>query len=125
MTAFRSKFEQRFAADLKTNGVPVVYEQTFVSYTVPASDHRYTPDFRVNETYIETKGVLKIADRKKMLLVKEQHPDKKFILVFQNWNNKICKGSKTTYKMWAEKNGFECYNEVVPASRLKELAKNF
>ena len=42
----------------------------------------------------------------KMLWVKEQHPDKQFYMLFMNANNKIRKGSPTTYGDWATKKGF-------------------
>jgi len=101
---FKSKFEQRFWE--KTN---LPYEQDKLAYVVPASNHKYTPDFHVPGTniYFETKGRWTAVDRKKHLLIKEQHPDKRIILVFQDEKKPINKGSKTTYAGWAEKNGLE------------------
>lgn len=84
------------------------YETERLTYNIPASTHTYTPDFVIgNNTYIETKGIWDSADRKKMLLVKEQHPDKRFIMCFYNSNYRIYKGSKTTYSAWCDSHGLE------------------
>ncbi len=85
------------------------YETLKLPYITPVERHTYTPDFvGGNELFIvEAKGRLTIADRKKMLLVREQYPNKEFYLVFGNANEKLYKGSKTTYGQWATKHGFE------------------
>lgn len=101
---FKSKFEQKFWERTK-----LPYEQEKLAYVVPASNHKYTPDFHIFGTniYLETKGRWTVVDRKKHLLIKQQHPDKRIILVFQNPKMPISRGSKTTYAGWAEKNGLE------------------
>ena len=74
----------------------------------------YLPDFRLaNGIIVECKGRLTSADRKKMKLVKMQHPDKDIRLLFQ-FNNKLNPRSKTRYTDWAEKNGFVCAVGGVP-----------
>lgn len=60
-----------------------------------------------DKVIFETKGRLVADDRKKLIRVKESHPDYRIILVFERPNNKIRKGSPTTYSDWATKNGFE------------------
>ncbi len=104
---FRSKFEQNFYKRLPKESV--TYESEVLKYIVPETPHKYTPDFHIPNTniYLELKGRLTAADRKKMLLVLEQHADKRIIMVFQNAKLPIVKGSKTTYALWAEKNGVE------------------
>jgi hypothetical protein len=79
-----------------------------LSYVVPARRASYTPDFidHATKTIIEAKGFLRAEDRKKMVLIKEQNPDWTFVLLFQKPTTTISKASKTTYAMWAEKNGF-------------------
>ncbi|GAF70452.1 unnamed protein product, partial [marine sediment metagenome] len=82
-----------------------------------------TPDWTVvtrsgHTIYIEYKGVLDLATRKKMILVRDQHPDKDIRFVFQRGMNKIRKGSKTTYMMWAAKNGFDAADGNLPLSWL-------
>jgi len=67
----------------------------------------YVPDFILpNGIYIEVKGYLRSEDRKKMILVKKQHPDIDLRLIFQRASNRIYKKSKTTYADWARKHGF-------------------
>ena len=103
---FRSKFEERFA---RSTGKHMEYETKRLVYTVPASEHRYTPDFYdpKTDTYYELKGRWTAADRKKMKLVVQQHPDKNIVMVFQDPKKPIAKGSKTTYAQWADKNGIK------------------
>ena len=91
---------------------------------------KYTPDWTVvvkeptatrssKVVYIEYKGVLDKVTRKKMLLVKKQHPALDIRIVFQRGKNKIYKGSKTTYMMWAKQHGFICADNEVPKSWFK------
>lgn len=92
--------------------IKTAYEKVKLEYIIPESTHIYTPDFAIRENvFIETKGIFDRDDRKKMLLVKEQHPDVKIYLFFSNSNAKIYKGSKTSYGMWCDKYGFE-YSDV-------------
>ena len=96
---YKSKFEKDFAAlypELK-------YEPDKLAYTVT---HNYNPDFKVKDgVYIECKGLFRPADRAKHLHIKEQHPDVKVYLVFQNPNNKLNRVSKTTYGEWCDQHG--------------------
>jgi hypothetical protein len=74
-------------------------------YTVEAI---YTPDWTIGEDIIiEGKGYFRYIDQRKMKAVRRQYPDKRIIIVFQYPDRKIAKNSKTTYKEWALKNGFE------------------
>jgi len=103
MTHFKSKLEATFHSTYKLD-----YEVTVLPYTIPESSHRYTPDFKVSDTcYIETKGKLDLADRSKMLLVKEQHPGIIFCMVFQR-NYSLGKRLGTCVQ-WAHKNGFPAF----------------
>lgn len=105
--AYKSGLEERFQKATKDLGYTLPYEQDRIKYTIPASKHTYTPDFTVtNNVYIETKGLWTGADRKKALLIKEQHPDIKLLYVFYR-DQKLSKKSSTTYLAWAEKNGLE------------------
>lgn len=105
---FKSKFENLIWNTLKDKGVQVEYEPDKLRYTIPSSDHNYLPDFKLRDNvYIETKGIFSYEDRVKMLLIKEQHPDKTIYICFMNAKNPIRKGSKVTYADWCEKHGFE------------------
>lgn len=100
---YKSGLEYRIA-ELLPN---VIYENDKLKYTVPASVHTYTPDFRLSSTvYIEGKGRLLPSERKKHLLVKEQNPDIEIRFFFENANKPIYKGSNTTYADWCDKHGF-------------------
>lgn len=106
---YKSKLEKNVANKLKEMGIKFKYEPFRIPYLIPLEKHHYTPDFVPDKSkiIIEAKGRLTIADRKKMLLLKEQHPDYRFCLLFERANKPLYKGSKTTYAEWAEKHGFE------------------
>jgi len=98
------------------------YESMRIDYIVPASSHYYTPDIILpNGIIVEVKGRLIKADRDKHLLIKEQRPDLDIRFLFQNANNKIRKGSKTTYASWCEKNDIKWCEKVVPDTWLRDI----
>ena len=112
---FKSGLEENISNQISARGIEVQYESEKVSYTIPASEHTYNPDFKLpNGIIIETKGRFVIADRKKHLLVKQQHPELDIRFVFTNSKNKINKKSKTTYADWCEKNGFKYADKEIP-----------
>lgn len=127
-TRRRSGFEDKFEENLKQRDVDFGYETETLeyTYTIPAREklERYTPDFPIitksgKKIYIETKGRLTADNRKKYLRVKRlTGVDLRF--VFQRPNNKIYKGSKTTYWQWAEKNGFLWAKTRCPDEWLEE-----
>jgi hypothetical protein len=105
--AYKSGLEQRFQSACEDKGWNLPYEQDKIKYVIPASNHTYTPDFTVtNNVYIETKGLWTAADRKKAVLVSQQHPEVTILYVLQR-NQKISKKSKVTYLDWAAKHGIE------------------
>lgn len=96
---YKSKFEKDFASRYPE----LQYEVEVIPYTV---EHNYHPDWKIKEnTFIETKGLWKSADRAKHLYLREQHPEITVYLVFQNPNNKLSRVSKTTYAMFCDKHG--------------------
>ena len=119
---FRSGLEERFIQELTEYNIDPNYEAIKFEYTVPESKHVYTPDFPVSpHIVIETKGRWVLEDRQKMLLVKEQYPDIDFRIVFYNANQKIKKGSKTTYAMWCDKHGIKWAHKFIPSEWLEEI----
>lgn len=86
----------------------VLYETETVPYQI-IETHKYTPDWKIKGTkvYIEGKGRLTTADRKKTLLVRNQYPKLTFRMFFQSGNRKLYKGSNTTYGEWCDKHGIE------------------
>jgi hypothetical protein len=120
----RSGFEVKVAQHLDKKKVDYDYETLKLSYEVPASTHTYKPDFRLldNGIIVEAKGRFSPADRRKMALVIEQHPDKDIRLLFM-LNNTLSKVSKTTYTDWCDKRGIICAvskTGEIPESWLKE-----
>lgn len=112
---WRSGLEETIAKQLEALKVTYTYEELKLSYTVPATKHTYTPDFQLpNGIIIETKGRFLVADRKKHLYVKEQHPELDIRFVFSNPKAKISKTSKTTYADWCDKYGFKYAAKLIP-----------
>ena len=119
---FRSGFEAKLAHQLKRSGVRFNYETLQIEYQKVST---YTPDFILpNGIIIEAKGVWTVDDRKKHLLVREQHPELDIRMVFQNARNKIRKGSDTTYANWCEKKGIKYADKTIPKSWLSQRRTN-
>lgn len=108
----RSGYEARVMEDLDVRSIGYSYEGQKIPYS---SEHHYFPDLTLdNGVIVEIKGYFPGPDRRKMKLVKEQHPHLDIRLLFQR-NGLLYKGSKTTYTMWAEKQGFICaIGEEIP-----------
>lgn len=119
---YRSGFEDKTAEALAAKGIVVEYEKHKITYLVPAQEHTYTPDFLLpNGIFIETKGVFDSQDRKKHLVIKEQHGSRFDIrFVFYNAFAPIYKGSKTTYADWCVKHGFLWAHKTIPEAWLTE-----
>jgi len=112
---YRSGLEEVVDSTLKQRNIDGEYEKHKIKYTVPATDHTYTPDFRLpNGIFVETKGRFVIEDRKKHVLIRKQHPELDIRFVFQNSKNKIRKGSPTTYGDWCVKHGFVYADKTIP-----------
>ncbi|MEZ5825303.1 MAG: hypothetical protein R3C97_11380 [Geminicoccaceae bacterium] len=95
---------------LEGRGLDPHYEEEKLEYTVPASTHKYTPDFHIitasgKKIYIEAKGMWDTADRMKMLHIRRSNPDVEIRMVFQRAAAPIRKGSPTSYGKWASKHG--------------------
>lgn len=117
----RNPFEEQTFKLLKKHG-NVEYETEKLPYILA---NNYIPDFpfttkKGKKFYIETKGEFDALARRKMVAVKVQHPDKDFRIVFYRAATKLRKGSKTTYGMWATKNGFIWADKVPPPAWFKE-----
>lgn len=121
---YRSGLEERVSEQLTKAKVKFSYESTRISYEINEV-RKYTPDFILgNGIIVETKGRFVVADRKKHLLIKKQHPHLDIRFVFTNSKAKINKGSKTTYGMWCEKHGFQYADKLIPKEWLDEHTKD-
>ena len=99
---------------LQGAGVKATFEDRTLPFLQPAQKRRYNPDFRVEkdilfpgspEVFIEVKGQLTSADRKKLKLIKEQYPEMQLILLFGRAENKLNKQRPTTYADWCDQYG--------------------
>ena len=121
---YRSGLEDKAAAQIKAAGVELLYETDKIHYVMPESSHKYTPDFKLPKTggffYVESKGIWDVADRQKHLLIKEQHPGIDLRFVFSNANNKLYKGSKSTYSSFCDKHRLQWAHKTIPDEWLRE-----
>jgi hypothetical protein len=121
---YRSGLEEEICRKLDDEGVVYEYEKMKIRYVKPATESQYTPDIVLdNGLIIELKGRFLIADRKKHILIKRQHPHLDIRFVFSNSKQKISKASRTTYAQWCEKNGFQYADKEVPIHWIKERRK--
>jgi hypothetical protein len=118
---FRSGLEKTNARLIESAGQRVRFEEMKISYVVPETSRTYTPDFVLdNGIIVETKGKFEPSDRAKHLFIKTQHPELDIRFVFSRPQDKIRKGSPTSYAMWCDKYGFKWASKVIPAAWLKE-----
>lgn len=132
----RSKFERRIAKELDDAGVKYEYEKWSYQYDEPLRKNMarcgdcdgtnlirtgwYTPDFFLESgCIVETKGRFTAADRRKMLAVKESHPELQLVILFMR-DNKIHKNSQTKYSDWCEANGYDYAVGTLDPNWLKE-----
>ena len=120
---YKSRFERRFASDLKQRRIVFDYEKHKFSYQPKIKT--YTPDFYMPEfdLFVETKVFFNVADRVKHLLIKEQHPDVDIRFVFMNPFTKINRKSSTTYASWCEEHGFQYAEERIPKELIKASSR--
>ena len=120
INGWRSGFESDINELLVQQGIDGEYEKHKIKYTIPESEHTYTPDFKLpNGIFIETKGRFVTEDRAKHILIRKQHPELDIRFVFQNSKGKIRKGSKTSYADWCIKHDFQFADKTIPNDWLK------
>jgi hypothetical protein len=111
---YRSGLEDDIAKDLKDRGVEFEYEKLKVQWQL-LENKTYTPDFKLpNGIIIESKGRFVQADRKKHLIIQDQHPFLDIRFVFSNSRSKLYKGAKSTYGDWCNKHGFLYADKRIP-----------
>lgn len=85
---------------------------------------KYHPDFQLpNGIFIECKGWFRPADRSKHLCIKIQHPELDIRFVFSRSASRLGKGSKTSYAVWCQKNGFLYADKQIPEAWINEAPK--
>ena len=124
---YRNKFETTTGERLDRAGVSFEYESERLDYTVSG---KYIPDFVLQTTggktlYIETKGNGRSFDgatRRKLIAVKQQHPDKDIRLVFYSdgaFGATRKDGTRLRQSEWATKNGFKYAIKEIPDAWLQ------
>jgi hypothetical protein len=122
---YRSGLEVKVQEHLKENGVHAKYEHIKIEWE-DLMYRKYTPDFLLpNGVIVETKGLFTAQDRRKHLLIKQQHPMLDVRFVFERADRKLSKVSKSTYASWCEKNGFQYAVKYVPLAWAEEEPKNY
>ena len=117
---YRSGLEDDIAKDLKDRGVEFEYEKLKVRWQL-LENKTYTPDFKLpNGIIIESKGRFVQADRKKHLIIQDQHPFLDIRYVFSNSKAKLYKGAKSTYGDWCNKHGFLYADKRIPEEWLTQ-----
>jgi len=118
---YRSGLEQKIQDQLRKAGCNAEYEPFKIPYTVPASNHNYTPDFVLeNGIVIESKGRWDLDSRKKHKLLKQQYPDLDLRFVFSNSNARIRKGAKSRYRDECEKMDIMYADKLIPEEWMDE-----
>ncbi len=126
--SYRNKFEEYTAKALNANKVSFSYEDTKIPYTVHGT---YLVDFKLTTKsgktiFIETKGNGRSFDhatRRKMIAVKEQHPDIDLRIVFYSDGKigpKRKDGSFMRQSDWAKKHGFKYSIKDIPLEWMNE-----
>lgn len=120
---YRSGLEIKIQEQLKELGEPFQYEAIKIEWE-DLKYRKYTPDFILrNNIIVETKGLFTAEDRRKHLLVKEQHENVEIRFVFESSKRRLSKISKTTYADWCNKHGFKYADKEIPAGWFKEVSK--
>lgn len=121
----RSGAEAKVARQLDALGVGVEHETERLAYV---KQHEYIPDFTLpNGILVEVKGWTpgwaSGADRAKLLLIMEQHPEIDLRIVWSSTrfaNGLIRSGAKTTNNEWAARQGIPTAVGTVPVEWLEE-----
>ena len=117
----RSGLEEAVCKQMVSDGLKYEYESIKIKYIIPLSNHVYTPDIILpNGIIVELKGRFMIEDRKKHMLIRQQHPDKDIRFVFTRSATKLYKGAKSTYSDWCVKNNFKFADKKIPDSWFNE-----
>jgi hypothetical protein len=104
----RNQFEESLYEQIKSTEGNVEYERNRIPYTIKGV---YIPDFKTKRgIYIEAKGWLRPADKRKMRAVKDANPSLDIRFIFQK--------KSASQIRWAEKYGFPYAVGVIPKTWL-------
>lgn len=116
---YRSKLEESIHKQL---GAAYKYETTKLEYEVWRN---YTVDFTYKNTYIELKGYFRTGDTQKYHWINLacKNLDITFVMLLQNPNKPIRKGTKLTMGKWCDKHDIPWFS-VQDISSLKRYCEN-
>lgn len=109
------KYKSHFELEMSYRMPEDSYECDELTYTIPATEHKYIPDWTVtasdgHKIYLESKGRFRTkAEADKYLLVRDSNPGIDLRFVIQSEKTLMPRSKKTTMKQWLEKNGFKTY----------------
>lgn len=110
----RNAFEKSGWNFLRRVKAKFSYESERIPYVIAG---HYIPDYIILTTtgklYVEYKGYLRAADKRKLVAVKRQHPELDIRIVFYATNK--------SYIRWAEKHGFRWAVGKIPIDWLNGL----
>lgn len=115
----RNKFEWLTERQLRRAKVKFSYENDRFAYILAC---HYLTDFTLftplGKIYIETKGYLRPADKRKLIAVKRQHPEIDLRILFYPFRSLT---REKQYTQWATKNGFRYAIGKIPSDWLKGM----
>lgn len=121
VNAYRSKYEQAVATDLRKRKVDFEYEPLKLPFMQPETKHIYKPDFVLpNGIVVETKGRWDNDSRKKMVNVVNQYRGKMDIRMLFMRDQPLQKGAKKTYTEWCSDKNIKCAVGFIPQEWLDE-----
>jgi hypothetical protein len=91
----RGTWELNVAKQLNAQNILWTRDKKIEFLDLNGNQHTYTPDFYLPKTdeYIEVKGLFPEADKQKMDLVKEQHPEKRIFFICKKNYKQFIKGT--------------------------------
>ena len=117
----RSGFEAALTDELNKFNIKYEYEAIKIPFQPLQKVKHYVPDLVLaNGIIVEIKGRFTSPDRQKHKAIKANYPNLDIRFVFQNQNQKINKGSKTSYAMWCKSNSIKCSEGHIPPAWIAE-----
>ena len=117
----RSGFEAALTDELTKFNIKYDYEAVKIPYQPLQKVKHYVPDLVLaNGIIVEIKGRFTSPDRQKHKAIKANYPDLDIRFVFQKQDQKINKGSKTSYDMRCRSNGIKCSEGHIPPAWIAE-----
>ena len=114
MKKTRNQFEETVRRQLRKARAVFQYEEEHIPYVIA---HHYIPDFIIwtplGKVYVECKGYLRPADKRKLIAVRKTNPRLDIRLLF--YENRV------SQIKWAVRHGFKHAIHVIPDDWLKGL----